>query len=88
MTGPDQAPPEHDVTLGAPAAPRTPGADAGATSPAGRVPPGHQRTHPITPLVTGWRIILGVLAVAFQGASLSALARADDDVPEAEAVEA
>lgn len=63
MTGPDQVPPDGDATLGTPAAPRTPGAEAGGASPAGRVPPGHQRTHPITPLVTGWRIILGVLAV-------------------------
>lgn len=28
------------------------------------LPEGHRRTHPLTPLVTGWRIILGVIGIA------------------------
>lgn len=27
------------------------------------LPPGHRRTHPLTPLVTGWRIVVGAVAV-------------------------
>ena len=62
MTAPGTAPtgPEPDSAAGSAPADRT-SADA---SPAGSISaaPRH-RTHPITPLVTGWKVVVGVIAV-------------------------
>ncbi|WP_193106226.1 PH domain-containing protein [Brachybacterium sp. FME24] len=82
MSTPEQRPetaPDVDATsqaLGPAPSPAVPDADA---SPAetGSVAPSEQRrrTHPITPLVTGWKIVIGVVAVI----SAQNIARLIDD---------
>ena len=62
MTAPGTAPtgPEPDSAAGSAPADRT-SADASPAD-SGSAAPRH-RTHPITPLVTGWKVVVGVIAV-------------------------